>query len=125
MLRGRKSQTVRDFFNEISAVLQFPHYFGENGAAFDECITDLDWIEGNAYILMLGEADLFLSAESVEQFAGLMSILTKANLEWLTPNQYIPRHRPPTPFHLLCQCESTDASFAKRLRQSGMQFELL
>src|SRR5262249_52404434 len=51
VIRGRKSRTVRAFFDEVSAALQFPYYFGENWAAFDECITDLDWLAGDAYLL--------------------------------------------------------------------------
>lgn len=42
VVRGKKSRTVSHFFDEISAALQFPYYFGENWAALDECLADLE-----------------------------------------------------------------------------------
>ncbi|GBR06551.1 hypothetical protein AA0323_1433 [Asaia siamensis NRIC 0323] len=35
---------LEDFFNIFRTLLNFPSYFGFNWNAFDECITDLDWI---------------------------------------------------------------------------------
>jgi hypothetical protein len=124
-VRGRKSETVFDFFDEISAALQFPYYFGENGDAFEECINDLDWIEGNAYLIAIPDADLFLSAASFEQFQGVMDILRRANQNWMKPNQYSPRDRPPTPFHLLCQCPAAESRLIARLKEAAIDFEVL
>jgi hypothetical protein len=126
MIRGKKSQTMFDFFDEIAAALQFPYYFGENWAAFDECITDLDWVEGNAYLCMVNDAHLFFSQAEIEDFRILIRILSNANTEWLTPNQYIPRDRQPTPFHVLFQClESDVAALSQRLAQVEGEFEIL
>jgi hypothetical protein len=47
-LRGVKMQTVQQLFDEFAAALQFPWYFGENWAAFDECLTDLAWLPPEA-----------------------------------------------------------------------------
>src|SRR5688500_5282014 len=57
-VRGKKSRTVSAFFDEVSAALQFPYYFGENWAAFDEMIVDLEWLVGDAYLLMIPDGDL-------------------------------------------------------------------
>lgn len=43
-IRGKRCKTEDDFFHEISASFQFPYYFGENWAAMDECLCDLEWI---------------------------------------------------------------------------------
>lgn len=43
-IRGMRCKTENDFFREISASFQFPSYFGENWAALDECLCDLDWL---------------------------------------------------------------------------------
>lgn len=43
-VRGKRCKSETTFFREISASLQFPWYFGENWAAFDECICDLEWL---------------------------------------------------------------------------------
>lgn len=44
-LRGKRCVDEASFFQEISASFQFPCYFGENWAAFDECICDLEWLQ--------------------------------------------------------------------------------
>ena len=126
MIRGKKSTTVREFFDEISAALQFPYYFGENWAAFEECIVDLDWVEGEAYLLLINNASLLLSQDDLEDFKILMRIFSTANEEWLTPNQYNPRDRQPTPFHVLFQCNESDvASFMEKLTKVGIDYEQL
>jgi hypothetical protein len=126
MIRGKKSKTVLAFLDEVSAALQFPYYFGENSAAFDECITDLDWITGDAYLLMVSNADYFLSETSSEQFNGWIHSLSRASEEWLTPNKYIPRNREPTPFHVLFQCgEPCSSTFLRRLEDSDVEFDRL
>jgi len=43
-LRGKRCKTEDIFLCEVSASFQFPSYYGENWAAFDECIHDLEWI---------------------------------------------------------------------------------
>jgi hypothetical protein len=125
IIRGRKSKTLHDFFNEISAALQFPYYFGENGAAFSECITDLDWLEGDAYLLIIDDAHVLLQ-DSEEDFRIILQYLESANEEWLTPNKYIPRQRQTTPFHVLFQCPvESGVGFSQRLTSAHIQFEEL
>ncbi len=126
-IRGGKSRTVADFFDEIGAALQFPYYFGENWPALDECITDLDWLEGAAYLLMITDADLLLIDDHPEDFRVLLEIFSRANKEWLTPNAYIPRNREPTPFHVLFQCEDQEklSTLSRRMERAGAEFEIL
>src|SRR5579859_1395023 len=108
IIRGDKSKTLQGFFDECAASLQFPYYFGENWSAFDECITDLDWLEGDAYLLMINNASSLLSEAAPEDLCTLLQILAKANEEWLVPNTYIPRNRNPTPFHVVFQCTAEE-----------------
>lgn len=125
MIRGKKSRNLTNFFNEIASALQFPYYFGENWPAFHEVIIDLDWLEGSAYLLMFGDANLFLDKEN-EDFRILLEILSRANKEWLTPNKYIPRNRQPTPFHVLFHCSVNEiADFTLRLTKLGIKFEII
>lgn len=124
MIRGKKSQTVSDFFDEVAAAMQFPYYFGENSQAFKDCITDLDWLEGDAYLLMIDDAHLFLRDAYSRHLRGLMTIFSNANSEWLTPNKYIPRNRPPTPFHILFRCSELDV-FLQRLGHLAAEVEVL
>ena len=107
-IRGERCTTVPNLHDEVSAVLQFPYYYGHNWAALDECIRDLDWMEGDVYILLVRHAGLLLREADHEDFAILMRILLRANLDWVTPNAYIPRTRVPTPFHVLLQGTAPD-----------------
>jgi RNAse (barnase) inhibitor barstar len=126
MIRGKKSQTIDELFNEVSAALQFPYYFGENWAAFSECISDLDWVPGEAYILLFSDANLLLQQESPADFRVLTTILTNANEEWTEPNKYIPRNRPVTAFHVVFQVASEDlASFSERVKEAGVTLQPL
>jgi RNAse (barnase) inhibitor barstar len=125
MIRGKKSKTINDFNNEIAAALQFPYYFGENSAALNDCITDMEWLKGNAYLLMFQNAEDFLCNVSDEQFHNLVELLIATREEWLTPNKYIPRERQPTPFHLLFQCDNENSVFIQRMMRSGLDFKIL
>jgi RNAse (barnase) inhibitor barstar len=63
VMRGSKMQTTKDLFNEVSAALQFPYYFGFNWDALDECVNDLDWMPESAYVLIFTHLDQILAAE--------------------------------------------------------------
>lgn len=127
MLRGYKSTTTSDFFNEAAAALQFPYYFGENWAAFDECIVDLSWLEGDAYLLMIRNANLLLCTDyDGEVFKILTRIFSDASKEWLTPNKDDPNRLLPIPFHVLLQCENSlgSSALSQRLLDAGVEFEI-
>ena len=51
LLRGDKMRSWQALFDEISAALQFPYYFGENLNAFDECVADIEWLNARGYFL--------------------------------------------------------------------------
>jgi hypothetical protein len=126
IVRGKKSQTVTACFDETAAALQFPYYFGENWPAFDECLSDLEWMRGSAYLVMISDATEFLASAEPEDFRIWVQTILNANVGWLTPNEYIPRERKPTPFHVLFQCTSSNlAEFSRRLTEAGGEFEIL
>jgi hypothetical protein len=125
-VRGNKSSTVAEFFNEVGAAFQFPYYFGENWPAFSECITDLDWLVGDVYLMLISRANLLFSNAGIDDFRNLMRILADANREWMTPNKYIPRERSATAFHVIFQCAPEDfVSFSQRLVQVDIKLETL
>jgi hypothetical protein len=57
VLRGSKMQNQAQLFDEIGAALQLPDYFGENWPALAECLTDLSWMPGKAYAVIILNAD--------------------------------------------------------------------
>lgn len=46
-----------DLFKTISTALNFPDYFGNNWDAFEECLSDMEWLPTKSYVLMLFDAE--------------------------------------------------------------------
>lgn len=64
-LSGTRMADLASLYDEASAALQFPGYFGRNLDAFDECLRDLDLPEapGGAVILVVTDAAAMLGDE--------------------------------------------------------------
>ena len=62
-IRGELCSTVDDFFREISSAMRFPYYFGWNWAAFDECITDLEWLNFSSLFIVIDNQKSLFSKE--------------------------------------------------------------
>ncbi|MBW4501602.1 MAG: barstar family protein [Scytonema hyalinum WJT4-NPBG1] len=126
IVRGNKSTNVPNFFNEVGAALQFPYYFGENWDAFEECITDLSWLDSEAYLLMVSQANLLLQDAAQKDFHILMQILLNAHDTWLNQPHYVNEEEEPTAFHVLFACNDLDVSdFSQRLVEAGVEFQVL
>lgn len=100
-VRGTKMRSVDDLFDEFAAAFQFPGYFGQNWPAFDECMSDLEWLPAQGYIVMIYEAALLLSDDILDRptFARIMFDVCK---HWVTaPHSYTPSLLKPIPFHVL------------------------
>ncbi len=63
VVRGAKAETWPALFDEFAAALQFPYYFGENGAAFDECLADLEWLPAAEHVVVVSHAARVLAGE--------------------------------------------------------------
>jgi hypothetical protein len=79
-IRGRKMGTVDGLFDEVAAALQFPHYFGVNWPAFDECLADMDWLAMNVgiVVLILEAEHVLADTADVEPSALVRTILHAA-----------------------------------------------
>lgn len=86
-VRGSKMKTLDSLFNEFSAALQFPFYFGENWAAFDECLADLDWLPGDAFVILITAAEQMLRDEPVSQMKILIECFEEAKKEFQNQNK--------------------------------------
>ncbi len=126
-LRGSKMSTLDDLHNEVGATLQFPWYYGENWAAFDECITDLDWLPADSYLLIVTNAEEVLVKESDREFAVLIETLERAASEWAgqaAASDEAPRSS--KPFHVIFQCtENREKPFVSRLQSAGASYDKL
>lgn len=114
-------------FNEFGAALQFPYYFGENWAAFDECLADLSWMEADAYLLIVTDMNFVLSKEAKDQFIILIDILQKVAEEWSRPVETTEAWaRPAKAFHVIFQVSPSDLEEAQhQLKSAGGIFQKL
>lgn len=62
-IRGKRCNTERNFFREISASFQFPFYFGENWTALDECLCDLDWLHFSGIFIVIDNFHFLFDSE--------------------------------------------------------------
>jgi hypothetical protein len=82
IVRGSKSQTTAALFDETAAALQFPYYFGENWDALDECLADLDWLNGSGFVVIFTDAQRLLDREPADAFARLLDVLDAVAQSW-------------------------------------------
>lgn len=126
-LRGRKMSNIDGLHNEFGAALQFPWYYGENWAAFDECINDLDWMPADFYVLIVTDAEEVLSKEDGEQFSILIKTLQEAAVEWGCRLETTDRlRRLAVSFHVIFQSsEDQKDEFFARLQSTGASYQEL
>lgn len=85
-VRGAKSGTVPDLFNEFAAALQFPYYFGDNWASFDECLADLDWLPLAAgVVIVIYDADQLLKSATSADESTFFKVVSRAANELSAP----------------------------------------
>ena len=102
-VRGDACRTKVALFEEFARALKFPDYFGHNWDAFDECINDLEWLDGAGYVVVVTKAERLLSDDDRE-YVGLIDILSNAGSEWATP----PDQRVARPFHVVLMVSSPE-----------------
>ena len=74
---GRKEQLLK----HVAMALDFPSDFGHNWDALEECLTDLEWVDGEGYVIYYDHIDALL-AEHPDQFETLVEILRDAVASW-------------------------------------------
>ena len=102
-------QISADFYNEVSSKLKLPDYFRRNLNALDECIADLEWVDGKSpVVIVVRNADMMLRETRVF-FEGFVDVMTGAGEEWARPvqdgNEW---DRPAVPFHTVLHFESAN-----------------
>jgi hypothetical protein len=78
VVRGAKSRTRADFFNEAAAALQFPYYFGQNWDAFHDCLADLRWLRAEAVVVCITDAVHLLDRVEPEQLRTLADVIEES-----------------------------------------------
>jgi len=111
VLRGGNMQSTDGFYNEISAAVQFPLYFGRNFAALDECLADLEWLPAEAYTLVLFESPSILKLSEDGAAEAFFKLLARISDEWAAASSPdAVTERKPTPFHVVFHSGTAEAA---------------
>jgi len=96
-LDGRRCRTKRALLAEMARELAFPAHFGGTWDALEDCLTDLEWLPGTGYRLVILAADRLLEREPAS-YATLVTVLEDVGRAWGT---VATGHagRGPVPFH--------------------------
>jgi hypothetical protein len=105
---GRKCRTTAGLMGEFARVLEFPTYFGKNWDAFEECVTDLQWLPAPGYLFIVTEAEQLLPDHD-EEYETFLKILEESGKVWATEQDV----RPEIPFHVLFTVEAQQKSTRK------------
>jgi RNAse (barnase) inhibitor barstar len=73
------------FLDAAAKALQFPHYFGANWDAFEDCLTDLSWLEARGYFLVVQNPGNF-SHKAPREMSMVRTILRDAAAYWKQHN---------------------------------------
>ncbi len=116
-LNARNMTTLEGMYKEFAWVFQFPDYFGKNLNALDECLTDLEWLPADGYLVIVKNAEFLLKNESDEILLGLLSTLNDVGREWaVSVNQGEAWDRDSLPFHTVLELdENVSSDFIKKL----------
>ena len=116
-LRGSRMRSLEGFHDEAAAALQFPPHYGGGWDAFNDCLNDLEWMEGQGFVFLLLEADQVL-AEAPGAWALCAEILGQATESWADMDE--------VPFKVVLQAEGEAlARLEARLAAEGVRAEPL
>jgi RNAse (barnase) inhibitor barstar len=94
---GSRCRTKAALLKELARVLAFPAHFGRNWDALEDCLTDLDWLPADGYLLWFARADALLAGREAD-YATLVDLLDSIGRAWATRQTGHPG-RAPVPFH--------------------------
>jgi Barstar (barnase inhibitor) len=125
--RGAKARRSAALFDELSAVLQFPDYFGENWSAVSDCVEDLSWLRAPSYVVVWTRADRILEEEP-DALRLFLKTMDRAARYWSSPTPEGGESWPhgPRPFHMVLQvAEAERTALTARLAEVGYSFSML
>jgi RNAse (barnase) inhibitor barstar len=77
-----KSITRREqLMNAVATALHFPKHFGNNWDALEECLTDLEWVDADGYVIYFDHIDGLLENHP-DQLETFVEILRDAIASW-------------------------------------------
>jgi RNAse (barnase) inhibitor barstar len=78
---GKTIARKEQLLNHMAVAMHFPKEFGHNWDALEDHLTDLDWVDGDGYLIYYDHIDPLLTAHP-DQFETLVEILRDAVSSW-------------------------------------------
>ena len=78
---GKTIARKEQLLNHMATTMGFPKEFGHNWDALEDHLTDLDWVDGDGYLIYYDHIDALLTAHP-DQFETLVEILRDAVSSW-------------------------------------------
>ncbi|MDF2459138.1 MAG: putative Ribonuclease inhibitor Barstar (Modular protein) [Nitrospira sp.] len=120
VVRGAKCRFTSELFSEFADAMDFPDYFGHNWDALEECLTDLEWLPGKGYVLLVTAAEQILAGDE-EEFATFLEVLSDTGEAWASGQEGVEGKRA-KPFHTVLAVSERDQS--KRAHWGVPQVEI-
>jgi len=80
-IEGQKLTKKEQFLNHAALAMHFPEYFGDNWDAFEDCLTDLSWVEASGYVVLYDHTDTF-SEHAPQHFDTVIEIFKESAEFW-------------------------------------------
>jgi len=80
-VEGKNISRKEQLLNHAATALRLPEDFGHNWDALEECLTDMEWVDADGYLIYYDHIDGFLTAHP-DQFETLVEILRDAVASW-------------------------------------------
>ena len=80
-IEGKNISRKEQLLNHAATALRLPEDFGHNWDALEECLTDMEWVDADGYVIYYDHIDGFLNAHP-DQFETLVEILRDAVASW-------------------------------------------
>jgi RNAse (barnase) inhibitor barstar len=77
---GKNIARKEQLLNHVATALHFPKDFGHNWDALEECLTDMDWVDAEGYLIYYEHIEALQSAG--DQFDTFVEILRDAVQSW-------------------------------------------
>ena len=78
---GGKINRKEQLMNAAATAMSFPDHFGNNWDALEECLTDLEWVDADGYMIYYDHIDGLLTTHP-DQFETLVEVLRDAVQSW-------------------------------------------
>ena len=78
---GKNIARKEQLLNHVATALRFPEHFGNNWDALEECLTDLEWVDAEGYVIYYDHIDGLLGAHP-DQFETFVEIVRDAVASW-------------------------------------------